>query len=133
MLLKLKRFWVSFFQNLGCLVFFEFINFRPGRDFINMRGLLIQGGDYIYIYIYIYRERERLRCSCIHVFSMSCVVCLLYIYICMYREGEMYTYLSLYIYIYIYIVRTSRMLRKLRTSPTSRRSCVPSTKIVYHV
>ena len=37
---------------------FELINFRPGRDFINVRGLLIQGGDYMYyehtMYIYIY-------------------------------------------------------------------------------
>ena len=34
------------FHNFGCLVFYvEFINFRPGRDFINVRGLLIQGGD----------------------------------------------------------------------------------------
>ena len=40
-------FGCHFFQNLGCLVFlFEFITFRPGRDFINVRGLLIQGGDY---------------------------------------------------------------------------------------
>ena len=44
---------MSFFQNFGCLVFvFEFIDFRPGRDFINVRGLFIQGGDCIYIYIW---------------------------------------------------------------------------------
>ena len=41
------RIWVV------CFVF-EFINVRPGRDFINVRGLLIQGGDYIYIYVYIH-------------------------------------------------------------------------------
>ena len=34
------RMWVVWY------CFFEFINFRPGRDFINGRGLLIQGGDY---------------------------------------------------------------------------------------
>ena len=33
-------------------LFFEFINFRPGRDFINGRGLLIQGGDYLIRYYY---------------------------------------------------------------------------------
>ena len=60
MLHKLKRCWVSLFFRIWVVwyVFFEFINFRPGRDFINVRGLLIQGGDYIYIYIYIERERE---------------------------------------------------------------------------
>ena len=43
---------VIIFQNLGCLVFVvAFINFRGPRDFINRRGLLILGGDYIYIYI----------------------------------------------------------------------------------
>ena len=55
MLLKLKRFWVSFSSEFGLSgICFLSINFRPGRDFINGRGLLIQGGDYIYIYIYIY-------------------------------------------------------------------------------
>ena len=39
------RIWVVWY------LFFECIDFRPGRDFINVRGLLIQGGDYIYIYI----------------------------------------------------------------------------------
>ena len=34
------RIWVVWY------LFFEFIDFRPGRDFINRRGLLIQGGDY---------------------------------------------------------------------------------------
>ena len=54
--LNSNDFGCHFFQNLGCLSFFvfEFINFRPGRDFINGRGLLLQGGDYVYIYIYIY-------------------------------------------------------------------------------
>ena len=42
------RIWVVWY------FLFEFINFRPGQDFINVRGLLIQGGYYIYIYIYIY-------------------------------------------------------------------------------
>ena len=60
---------MSFFQNLGCLFFVEFINFRPGRDFINVRGLLIQGGDYIYIYIYMY------------IVSLSLYI-YIYIYIC---------------------------------------------------
>ena len=56
MLFKLKRFGCQFFQNLGCLFFFvfEFIDFRPGRDFINGRGLLIQGGDYMYLFIRIH-------------------------------------------------------------------------------
>ena len=47
------RIWVVLY------VCFAFINFRGPRDFINRRGLLIQGGDYIYIYIYIYDARER--------------------------------------------------------------------------
>ena len=34
-----RRIWVVWY------FLFEFINFRPGRDFINGRGLLIQGGD----------------------------------------------------------------------------------------
>ena len=54
------------FINRSWYLFFEFIDFRPGRDFFNGRGLLIQGGDYtyicicicIYIYIYICIERE---------------------------------------------------------------------------
>ena len=44
---------VIIFQNLGCLVFFVYINFRGPRDFVNRRGLLIQGGDCMYVYIYI--------------------------------------------------------------------------------
>ena len=39
---------VIIFQNLGCLgclAKFVFIDFRGPRDFINRRGLLIQGGD----------------------------------------------------------------------------------------
>ena len=77
MLLKLKRFWVSFFSEFGLSgIFFEFIDFRPGRDFINVRGLLIQGGDYVYIYIYIY----------------MCVYIYIYIYIYIEREREISYY-----------------------------------------
>ena len=56
MLFKLKRFSVSFFSRIWVVWYFlfEFINFRPGRDFINVRGLSIQGGDYLSLYIYIY-------------------------------------------------------------------------------
>ena len=44
---------MSFFSEFGLSgICFEFINFRPGRDFINGRGLLIQGGDYYYYYHY---------------------------------------------------------------------------------
>ena len=39
---------------LSGICIFECIDFRGPRDFINRRGLLIQGGDYIYIYIYMY-------------------------------------------------------------------------------
>ena len=42
------------FINRSWYFLFEFINFRPGRDFIEGRDLLIQGRDYEYIYIYIY-------------------------------------------------------------------------------
>ena len=66
--------------NPSWYLFFEFINFRPGRDFINRRGLLIQSGDYIYIYIYIY----------IHT----------YIHI---RTIYMYIYIYIYIHIILYI------------------------------
>ena len=56
-----RMIWVSFYSEFGLSgidFFLKFINFRPGRDFINGRGLLIQGGDYIYIYIYIYVHRR---------------------------------------------------------------------------
>ena len=65
MLRKLKRCWVSLFSEVGLSVFFfEFISFRPGRDFINVRGLLIQGGDYMYVYIYIY-----IYIMCIYIYT----------------------------------------------------------------
>ena len=59
MLLKLKRFGCHYLSEFVGLTpswyfFFAIINFRGPRDFINRRGLVIQGGDYIYIYIYIY-------------------------------------------------------------------------------
>ena len=62
MLLKLKRFWVSFFVRIWVVwcFLFELINFRLGRDFINVRGLLIQGGEYMQ---YMKRGRcIRIRC-----------------------------------------------------------------------
>ena len=43
--LKSNDLGVIIFQNLGCLFLFAFINCRGPRDFINRRGLLIQGGD----------------------------------------------------------------------------------------
>ena len=38
------------FMNSSWYFLFEFINFRPGRDFINGRGLLIPGGDYTHTF-----------------------------------------------------------------------------------
>ena len=61
------RIWVVWY------LFFEFINVRPGRDFINVRGLFIQGGYYIYIYIYMF----------------------VYIFI------DLFMYIHIYIYIYM--------------------------------
>ena len=41
--------WVSFLSEFGLsgMLFVEFISLWPGGDFINGRGLLIQGGDYL--------------------------------------------------------------------------------------
>ena len=74
----LFRIWIVWYFS------YEFIDFRPGRDFINGRGLLIQGGDYSHIYVYIYIY--------IHVF--------VYMYVCV--------YIYIYIYIYICIHRSAR-------------------------
>ena len=88
---------VIIFQNLGCLVFvFAFINFRGPRDFINRRGLLIQGGDYIYIYIYIYN---------MYIYMYVCIY--IYIYIYIYISLSLYIYIYIYTYVYIYIYNIS--------------------------
>ena len=55
---------VIIFQNLGCLVFFVFINIRGPRDFISRRGLLIQGGDYTNSTIRCMSSTRKVRGSC---------------------------------------------------------------------
>ena len=67
-------------------VIFALINFRGPRDFINRRGLLIQGGDYIYVYIYIYIYTY----IYIVIVICICIVVYIYIYIAREREGETY-------------------------------------------
>ena len=48
--LNSNDFGVIIFQNLGCLVFvFCVHSFSGPRDFINRRGLVIPGGDYVYL------------------------------------------------------------------------------------
>ena len=73
---------------------FTFIHFRGPRDFINRRGLLIQGGEYIYIYIYIYRERERDRER-----ESERDACILHVRVYIYIY--IHTYMCIYIYIHI--------------------------------